>query len=226
VRAADLLVAPTQAYLDQFQQLHGRARQARVIWNGREPAGCRAEKQNMVLAAGRIWDQAKNIEILCRAVEGTEISLAIAGETISPGGRRRTLHSAHFLGRLGPAALAQKMAQAAIFAAPARYEPFGLAVLEAALAGCALVLSDIPTFRELWDGAATFVAADDVSGWRRALQSLCVDPALTARGGEKARARAARYTASRMRESYLDAYNSLVTARPARQRDAGMEAAA
>ena len=41
----------------------------------------------------------------------------------------------------------------------ALYEPFGLAVLEAAQAGCALVLSDIPTFRELWDGAALFVAA-------------------------------------------------------------------
>jgi hypothetical protein len=35
-------------------------------------------------------------------------------------------------------------------------EPFGLAVLEAAQAGCPLVLSDLPGFRELWDGAALF----------------------------------------------------------------------
>ncbi len=31
---------------------------------------------------------------------------------------------------------------------PARYEPFGLSVLEAALSGCALVLGDIPSLRE------------------------------------------------------------------------------
>ena len=46
-----------------------------------------------------------------------------------------------------------------IFVSVSRYEPFGLAVLEAAHAGCALVLSDIPTFRELWQGAASFVIA-------------------------------------------------------------------
>ena len=50
------------------------------------------------------------------------------------------------------------MARTAVFVSPALYEPFGLAVLEAAQAGCALVLSDIPTFRELWDGVALFVA--------------------------------------------------------------------
>ena len=34
-------------------------------------------------------------------------------------------------------------------------------MLEAASAGCPLILGDIPTFRELWDGAAVFVAPDD-----------------------------------------------------------------
>ena len=57
-----------------------------------------------------------------------------------------------------------------VFVSAALYEPFGLAVLEAAQAGCALVLSDIPTFRELWDGAALFVAADDAAGFAAALE--------------------------------------------------------
>ena len=50
---------------------------------------------------------------------------------------------------------------AAIYALPARYEPFRLEVLEAAAPGCALVLGDIASLRELWDGAALFVAPDD-----------------------------------------------------------------
>src|SRR5690625_7216151 len=33
--------------------------------------------------------------------------------------------------------------QASVFVMPSRYEPFGLSVLEAALSGCALILSDI-----------------------------------------------------------------------------------
>jgi len=228
VNAADLLTAPSHAYLDQFQQLHGRAHQARAIWNGRGPAGFRRRpKHNIVLAAGRIWDQAKNVELLCRAVEGTDIALAIAGETTSPDGRRPKMDAAHFLGRLDPTALAQRMEEAAIFASPARYEPFGLAVLEAALSGCALILSDIPSFRELWDGAATFVPPGDIAAWRRAMQLLTSCPAMAAADGEKARARAQRYTAGRMTDSYFEAYQSLLAAgRHAPQKGAAMGAAA
>ena len=80
-----------------------------------------------------------------------------------------------------------------VFVSAALYEPFGLAVLEAAAAGCALVLSDIPTFRELWDGAALFVAPDEAA-IADAIAALVADPARRAALGEAARARAARYT--------------------------------
>ena len=63
----------------------------------------------------------------------------------------------------------------------------GLSVLEAAQAGMRLVLSDIASFRELWEGAATFVSAAD--GWAPALRV-----ALDAAGDGGARERARRYT--------------------------------
>lgn len=43
-----------------------------------------------------------------------------------------------------------------IYVHPALCEPFGLAVVEAAQAGCALVLSEIAPLRENWEGAALF----------------------------------------------------------------------
>ncbi len=85
--------------------------------------------------------------------------------------------AAVFLGELSPAALAKKLAQAAIYAAPARYEPFGLGILEAALAGCALVLSDLPSLRENWSGAALFLPPGDQAAWREVLNGLARDEA-------------------------------------------------
>ena len=73
------------------------------------------------------------------------------------------------------------MRRSAIFAAPSRYEPFGLAVVEAAISGAALVLADIPTFRELWSDAALFVSPDDSGGWSRALTELAEDSVLRER---------------------------------------------
>jgi glycosyltransferase involved in cell wall biosynthesis len=82
-----------------------------------------------------------------------------------------------------------------VFASLAVYEPFGLAVLEAALAGCALVLSDTATFRELWHDAALFVPAGDASAVRDAVNRLIADGDLRLRLSARAQARAAAYSA-------------------------------
>ncbi len=60
------------------------------------------------------------------------------------------------LGLLAPAELADGMRARIHLCVAGLYEPFGLSVLEAALSGCALVLGDIPSLRENWDGAADF----------------------------------------------------------------------
>jgi len=84
-----------------------------------------------------------------------------------------------------------------VFASVSRYEPFGLAVLEAAQAACALVLSDIPTFRELWNGAAVFVPPEDPVALAGAFTTLLHDPAAVERQGALAQARAAGFSPSR-----------------------------
>jgi glycosyltransferase involved in cell wall biosynthesis len=113
------------------------------------------------------------------------------------------------------------MAEAAVFAAPARYEPFGLAVLEAAASGCALVLGDVPTLRELWDGTARFVSrnepGDTLAG---ALLDLTGDEAERERLGAAARERARAFTRGRMVEGYLAAYADLLARAPGEGRAA------
>jgi glycogen synthase len=89
---------------------------------------------------------------------------------------------------------------------PARYEPFGLSALEAALSGCALVLGDIPSLREIWGDAAIFVSPDDATGFARALNNLIADPESRETLSGRARARALQFSPQRMGEEYLDAY--------------------
>jgi glycosyltransferase involved in cell wall biosynthesis len=102
------------------------------------------------------------------------------------------------------------MARSSIFVSAALYEPFGLAVLEAAQAGCALILSDIPTFRELWQGAALFVAPSDARAIADALNKITGDAALRARLAYAAKRRAASYTIGKSADALAALMRSLV----------------
>ena len=101
------------------------------------------------------------------------------------------------------------LARRPVFVSAAVYETFGLAALEAAQAGCALVLSDIPTYRELWDDAAIFVPARDAAGFAAAIDRLIADPELREAMAAAARVRARRYTVEAMAAGIAGIYAEL-----------------
>ncbi|AFE04221.1 group 1 glycosyl transferase [Corallococcus coralloides DSM 2259] len=217
LHAASVVVAPTRAMLDAVTRHYGALPSARVIPNARDAqAFAPAVKERFVLAAGRLWDEAKNLAALEAAAPQLPFPVYVAGDATSPGGSERaTTRSTRPLGHLPPPVLADWMARASVYALPARYEPFGLSALEAALAGCALVLGDIPSLREVWGDAARFVPPDDPRALARTLR-LLMNPssereALAARG----RQRALTFTPGRMAEAYLELYAGLV--RPERR---------
>ncbi len=105
--------------------------------------------------------------------------------------------------------MAQWYARAAIYALPARYEPFGLTALEAALSGCALVLADLPSLRETWGDAACFADMSDPQALRAALAALIEDEPRRAELAARARARATRFTPQRLAREYLALYRTL-----------------
>jgi glycogen synthase len=215
---ADRVVAPTAAMLEALALHYGDLASAEVIPNGRDPAGYQpGDKEPFVLSAGRLWDEAKNAASLARVARTLPWPVKIAGASapIGAGAGFAAAEdtSAQLLGRLPSQALAALYGQAAIYALPARYEPFGLTVLEAALSECALVLGDIPSLRETWDGVAVFVDPDDDSALEEALLTLMNQPELTAILAVRARERALRYGAVQMVRRYLALYESLVAMR-------------
>jgi glycosyltransferase involved in cell wall biosynthesis len=213
-----LVLAPTQAMLAALERHYGCFGRSGVIPNGRDPALFQPRvKEPFIFAVGRLWDEAKNGAILEKVAPSLAWPVYVAGEERHPAGGQVRYRSVRALGRLSPPTLARWLARAAIYALPARYEPFGLSVLEAGLAGCALVLGDIPSLRESWDGAAVFVAPDDASALAATLEALRQDSSRLAALAARARTRALAFTPQRMLKGYLAAYRQLLQARQRRE---------
>jgi glycogen synthase len=220
LQGAGAVVAPSRWMLDAVSRHYGLSRGC-VIANGRDgQAFAPAPKAPVVFAAGRLWDEAKNFQALDRVAPDLPWPVYLAGDAQHPGGRQgMALGNCRLLGRIPSDEVASWLGQASIFVSPAKYEPFGLAVLEAALSGCALVLSDLPTLRENWDGAAVFVEPEEDRTLRLTLESLIASPNLRDVLARRARSRALELTPERMAGAYLAVYRSLLTAPRTRVED-------
>ena len=206
LRSVDAVVAPSAAMLAALEQAHGPLPPSRVIYNGRDSSPFRASwKEPFIFSAGRMWDDAKNLAAMARVAPQLSWPVYVAGD----GADGLTPENLHSLGRLDPASLAHWLSRASIYALPARYEPFGLSILEAALSGCALVLGDIPSLHEIWSNAALYVAPDDDAALAKTLDRLITDPDARRDLAARAAARARRYTVQRMGRAYLDLYRQL-----------------
>lgn len=211
LKAAARVVAPTRVLLDTLARLYGPLPHGRVVFNGRDAAQWRpSRKEKFVLTAGRLWDAGKNGAALDAVAPRLDWPVMAAGDWRRPEGGGEPFRHLRSLGPLEPAALADWYGRATIYALPARYEPFGLSVLEAALSGCALVLGDIPSLRELWHGAAAFVPPDDHDALATVLRGLIADPVRRRRAALAARRRAFGYSADAMTDGYRRLYADVV----------------
>jgi glycosyltransferase involved in cell wall biosynthesis len=204
---ASAIVAPTSAFAAQTARTYDLLCPVLAVHNGRRPdAANAAEHDDFVFTASRLWDEGKNVATLDDAAAHLKVPFHAAGPTLGPNGARANFKHLRCIGEVGEARLASLLAARPIFASAALYEPFGLSVLEAAYAGCALVLSDIPTHRELWAGAAVLVPARDVPGFTSAIRSLLRDPNERERRGRLARACAELCAPERMARAMADIY--------------------
>lgn len=206
---ADAVVCPSTAFAEAVRAIYHLPVAPEVVPNGRRAADVpTATTADHAFTAGRLWDRGKNLAVLDRAAASLSAPLLAAGPVEAPHGERVALERIEALGQLGADQVTAQLARRPVFVSAARYEPFGLAVLEAAQAGCALVLSDIPTFRELWSDAATFVDADDADGFARAITALIADPDTREAEGAAARGRSSRFTAEAMARGMADLFRA------------------
>jgi glycogen synthase len=217
---ATAVVAPSRWMLEQVELYYGKLGSGSVIYNGRTATlfNPYISKERNVITVGRLWDSGKNAALLLRQELPAPVHIigsdrhpelqsnAFAAEAVRP--------NVHLDPEQDEARLVHTLAHAGIYAATSQYEPFGLAPVEAALSRCALVASDIPSFRELWDGAAVFFRNNDPESLRDAIITLLEDAALRRQMANRAWRHAQQnFTASRMVSEYMDLYQNLVPAR-------------
>jgi glycosyltransferase involved in cell wall biosynthesis len=220
---ASLLVAPSWGMLDCIENCYGEQPRSQVIYNGRSPTlfNPYVSKHDYAASVGRLWDEGKQSRLLMQlATSPLPIFLAgataIAGESANEGfaERARGTRYVQFKGELSEGEMRELLSRAAIYIATSKYEPFGLAPLEAALSRCAIVANDIPNLREVWGDAACYFRSSDAESLRDALALLHGNRELRLSYANRAYERARqRYTAERMVEEYVQVYRALLESR-------------
>jgi glycogen synthase len=219
LEGATAVIAPSSWMLDQIERNYLKPRHGAVIYNGRSPGlfNPHLSKEDRIVTVGRRWDQGKNAELLLQAPMPAPVAIIGARHQPGTGGNRFPAEDAgpniDLLSQQDERQVAQTLARASIYAAVSQYEPFGLAPLEAALSRCALVASDIPALRELWDGAAIFFRNNDAQDLRQTMEMLVRDPALRRQCADLVYRRAReRFHAAHMTDQYLSLYRALTPA--------------
>ena len=210
---ADMVVAPSFSHAAMLEAAYGSIPGMRIVHNGSRLENVLSEKSDVVFAAGRWWDDGKNGAILDETARYVEWPIVMAGSNAGPNGQYLPITHALHRGELSHAQTVAMMRRAKIVVSPSAYEPFGLAPLEAARAGAALVLSDIPTYRELWDGCACFADPGEPQAFAREVNRLAGDGDLRARLAVKAYERSRQFTVNAQAEAMAGIYAGLCARR-------------
>ncbi len=210
---ADAVVAPTSAMLGMLKANFFLPCDGTVIANGRRIAfpdrlqNADQARKLQAVTAGRLWDEAKGLDLLTSA--DLPFPVLIAGETSFGGEHAPTLpETVECMGPLAPDRLYALFSQSSVYLCTSLYEPFGLAPLEAALCGCAVVARDLPSLREVWADSALYFT--DAPSLASSLRLLADDPHLLAQLQERSATRAAQFTPERMVDSYLQLFQTVL----------------
>lgn len=219
LQGATTVVAPSRWMLKQIETLYGAPANGVVIYNGRTPTlfNPHISKDDYVLSVGRLWDSGKQVSLLARIESPSPIFVVGAEQHADQslrGDQRLASNTKFFVkGIQTEGQLRHWYSRASIYAATSRYEPFGLAPLEAALSRCALVANDIPSFREIWGETACYFRANDPSSLQKRIERLRADRVLRMTYANLAYNRARqRYTSERMVDEYMKLYHDMANA--------------
>jgi len=220
MKRAGAVVTTTRWMQDMIRIAYSEEFTGHTIAPGRNPIYFNpfVTKEDSVLAIGRLWDTGKQVSLLTQSPHALPVCIVGADTTIpAPSLPIRAdvkvatgAHEFSVKGAQTEPQLRALYSKSTIFAATSRYEPLGLASVEAAFSRCAVVANDTPVYRELWGDAALYFERNDADSLREVLDQLSQDPDLARLYGTRAYNRAReRFTARRMVDEYMRLYRQV-----------------
>lgn len=212
LNSSDLVVFPTKAIQYAAMSVHRCHSKTKIIPNGRDlPIHGDAQKEKIIMCMGRLWDDAKNLSLLCSIADQLPWPIYVAGDSATPGSTEKMdIEKVRFLGKLNTEELCYWLERTEIYINPALYEPFGLAALEAAKAGCALALSRLDTLQEVWKDNALYFNPNDENELLDNVLQLIENEDTRHLYQQRATQRASRFNGESFGKSYHDTYQSLI----------------
>lgn len=161
---------------------------------------------------GRLDEQRKGLDVLLAALPrlGRPVRVSIMG-----GGAPRSVPGVDFLGRVTEEEKSDVLGAADIYVAPnLGGESFGIVLVEAMAAGCAVVASDLPAFHAVCDGdadepAGRLFPTGSVEGLVHALRELIDDPGRRERLVRAGRRRAQLYDWAHVTDRIVRVYDTV-----------------
>ena len=157
-----------------------------VIPNGIDPElfkydAATTKDLRSIICAARI-EGIKNQENLIKAVNGTDLSLQIAGAA-APNQKKYFSHcqliagtNVHFVGRLSQSELIDLYKRSKVHVLPSWFETCGLSTLEAAAMGCNIVITDKGYTRDYFGDDAYYCDPADPSSILQAIRKASANP--------------------------------------------------
>jgi glycogen(starch) synthase len=224
IRGASVVVSPSMFMLDSIRLCYAKPADGTVIYNGRNPLMFNPyiSKDDSVLCVGKLWDAGKQVSLLTQHSHPLPVCIVAADQPVdvvrfpirADVKLKTEDYDVAFRGPQTEAQLRLLYSKSSIYVATSRYEPFGMALLEAAFSRCAIVANDIPVFREIWGDAAVYFCTNDAASLATALRRLSEDRDFCRAHGNLAYQRArTRFPARRMLDEYLSLYRRLLLTR-------------
>lgn len=166
------------------------------------------------LAIGRVV-AVKGFDILVDAwrdvPDGLDLVVVGSGPAIADlrkrAGRRGVADRIRFAGWVSEEEKETFLASARMYLHPARFEAFGISVLEALAAGLPVVAADVGGIPEVVGGAGPLLPHDP-SAWAKAVQDLHADEAARRRAGEASLAQSRRFDWDRIGSDLVATYEA------------------
>lgn len=217
--AASCVVAPSSFVADCLGRWFGYRGPVRVIPYAATPCAVdfETERRIDVITSGEFWEPAANFGCFTAAAASTaDLAFAAVGPLVQPGMRRTRpiARSILFTGEASDSELIQMLANSKIYVSASLYDPTGVGSIQAARAGCSLLLSDTACYRSIWGDRATYFDPHDVSALQGGIRSLLRDAGPGGPNGSPAHRQAVTlHNAKRVAEAYTATYQRLALRR-------------